>query len=344
MVQSFLPKTNKKAFIIAEAGINHNGSLDSCIKMIESAADSGADAVKFQNFKTEDFIFDRSLKYTYISQGSKVEESMWDLCKRCEMKREWLPALKKICDDLNIAFLSTPTSESGVEDLVNIGVAMLKNGSDYLTHLSLLKYMGSTNLPVILSTGMANKIEIEEAISAINSGGESPITLLHCTSSYPTEIPDTNLYRMIALKETFALPVGFSDHTIGSLAAVQAVTLGASIIEKHFTLDHSFPGPDHWFSLTPSEFKQYVSDVRDAEGRLGYKDIVPSKCEKVNCQDLRLGLIASRDIKQGEVIKLDDLVIAKPGAGLPPKELDNLIGKKVTRIIKKGSSVKWDHF
>ena len=339
-----LEKDSSGIFIIAEVGLNHNGDFGLAVKSIEAAAEAGADAVKFQNYRTEDFLFDRSLTYTYLSKGEEITESMWDICKRCEMKREWLPELKKVCDDLGITLLSTPTSESGVDDLVEIGVEMLKNGSDYLTHLPILKYMGSTSLPVIISTGMADSSDVQDAVDAVRSGGTSPIVLLHCTSSYPTKAVDVNLNRMVALRETFSLPIGFSDHTIGSSAAVQAVSLGACIIEKHFTLDHNLPGPDHWFSMTPYEFKQYVSDIREAEQRMGKRCIEPAEIEKTNRKEYRLSLIVSKDLLAGHTLKAGDFVIAKPGLGLPPKEAEKVIGRRLIQDVCKGTPLQWSHF
>lgn len=340
---NFLEKDNASVFIIAEAGINHNGDFDIAIKMVKEAAKAGADAIKFQNFKTEDFIFDRSLKYTYLSQGKKVTEPMYDLCKRCEMKKEWLVTLKGLCDDLDIVFLSTPTSESGIKELVDIGVTVLKNGSDYLSHLLLLKYMGTTGLPVIISTGMAYELEIREAIDAVRLGGNSPIILLHCTSSYPTEPSDVNLKRMIALRETFNLPVGFSDHTIGHAAAIQAVALGACVIEKHFTLDHNLHGPDHWFSLTSAELSEYIRGIREAEKRMGDKNIKPSDVEKKNREEFRLSIVAAQDIVRGQILKRQDITFAKPGFGLSPKETEKIIGKMATRDIKRSMPFKWEY-
>lgn len=339
-----LEKDSSGIFIIAEVGLNHNGDFALAVKSIEAAAEAGADAVKFQNYRTEDFLFDRSLTYTYLSKGKEVTESMWDICKRCEMKIEWLPKLKKLCDGLGVTFLSTPTSESGVKDLVDIGVPMLKNGSDYLTHLQLLRYMGTTGKTVIISTGMADRTDVQEAIDAVRSEGTSPIILMHCTSSYPTGPEDVNLNRMAALHETFSLPVGFSDHTIGSSAAIQAVTLGACIIEKHFTLDHNLPGPDHWFSMTPYEFKQYVSDIREAEQRMGKRCIEPAEIEKTNRKDYRLSLIVSKDLLAGHTLKAGDFVIAKPGLGLPPKEAEKVIGRRLIQDVCKGTLLQWSHF
>lgn len=343
-IENIFSENNRHAFIITEVGLNHNGDFGLAVKLVEAAAKAGTDAVKFQNFKTEDFIFDRTLTYTYQSQGKEVTESMWDLCKRYEMKRDWLPNLKKLCDDLGIFLISTPTSEAGVNDLVKIGVKMLKNGSDFLNHLPLLRHMGTTGLTVIISTGMADKSDVKEAIDAVRSGGPSRVVLLHCTSSYPTKNADVNLSRMITLRDTFNVPVGFSDHTLGPAAAIQAVTLGACILEKHFTLDHNLPGPDHWFSIEPDGLKQYILEVRDAEQRIGSKNIEPSESEKLSRNEFRLSILASRDLFVGQLLKEGDFVIAKPGTGSAPKESERITGKKLAKDVKKGTPLLWGHF
>ncbi|HDH00795.1 MAG TPA: NAD-dependent epimerase/dehydratase family protein, partial [Nitrospirae bacterium] len=301
---------------------------------------AGADAVKFQNYRTEDFIFDKSLTYTYYNGGKQITESMYDMCKRCEVETHWLPELKKACDDLGIAFISTPTSEPGVNDLVALGVPFLKNGSDYLLHLPLLKHMGSTGIPVIISTGMGNESEIRDAVEAVHSGGGSPVILMHCTSSYPTETSEVNLNKIPALREVFGLPVGFSDHTIGSAAAIQAVTLGVSIFEKHFTLDHNLPGPDHEFSITPSELKEYVEDIHNAKKRMGQKSIEPALIEQTTRDELRLSIVIGSDLSAGHILEDQDFVFSKPGTGLPPKEAENIIGKKLVQDVAKGTPLR----
>ena len=332
----------KKPYIIAEAGINHNGDLNLAIDLVKAAAKSGASAIKFQNYLTEDFIFDKSLQFTYQSQGNEVTESMFDLCKRCEMNPKWIPELKRLSDDLGIDFLSTPTNIDGINDLMDVGVKMLKNGSDFLNHLPLLSQMSSTGLPIIMSTGMANKSEIRDAVQAVKTSGSSPIILLHCTSLYPTQIEDVNLNRMVTLKNTFDVPVGFSDHTRGSRAAIQALSLGACLFEKHFTLDHNSIGPDHWFSLDPDGLKKYVNDILDANTRLGSDKIEPSKGEANSCYEFRLSIRAKHDLKKGSMLSDDDLVFAKPYDGLAPKELPRIIGQILIKDIRRGDSIKWD--
>lgn len=344
MKKSDLATCNEQALIIAEVGLNHNGNLSLAMESVKSAAKAGADVVKFQNFKTEDFISDKSLTYTYFSEGREITESLWDICKRCELKREWLPQLKSMCDDSGVTFLSTPTSESGVKDLIDLGVEIIKNGSDYLTHLPLLKYMGATGKVVIISTGMADESDVRDAVEAVRLAGNSPIVLMHCTSSYPTKVADVNLNRMVALRERFSLPVGFSDHTKGSAAAIQAVALGACMLEKHFTLDNNLPGPDHWFSASPSDLEQYISDVRAAEIRMGTKKIEPTDTEKINRKEFRLSLIASRNLAAGEKLCARDFVISKPGSGLAPKEAEKVVGRGIARDIIKGTPLQWEHF
>ncbi len=331
------------AYIIAEIGINHNGDYNLAEKMVVEAAKNGVNAVKFQNFRTEDFIFDNTLYFTYQSQGKKISESMWDLFKRAEMKEGWVPKLKNLCDRLKVDFLSTPTNVSGIQELVNVGVKMLKNGSDYLTHVSLLEEMGKTGLPIIVSTGMANVSEIRDGIEAIHKGGKSDIVLLHCTSVYPTPPGEVNLMRMVSLRETFQTPVGFSDHTLGFVSAVQAVTLGACVIEKHFTLDHNLSGPDHWFSLDPKELEEFVTNIRRAEQNMGNPAIEPANLERDSCRNFKLSIRVKRDMKVGDIIKLNDLTIAKPGDGLPPKEINNLVSRRLSRNILKGTALTLDY-
>jgi len=331
-------------FIIAEIGLNHNGNYDLARKSIEVAASCGVDAVKFQNFKTEDFLSDRKITYTYKNNGKDITEPLFDICKRAEFKRDWISPLKALCDKLGIEFISTPTSEEGVMDLVNNGVKILKNGSDYLTHIPLLKFMGQTGLTVIVSTGMAYAEDIDDAVSAVTSTGNNQLIVMHCVSNYPTEDKDVNLMRMVALKERFGLPVGFSDHTLGWQAAVQSVTLGASVIEKHFTLDKNMPGPDHWFSANPEEMKTLVSEVRQAEMRLGNPEIAPAFSEMALRDEYRLGIVAVRDLKKGQILSKQDVAFRKPCSGLLPKKIDVYLGQPIKVDIGCGEPIKAKYF
>ena len=331
------------AFIIAEVGLNHNGSYELAEKSVRAAAAAGADSVKFQNFLTEDFLTDKSIMYTYNNKGKEITEPLWTICKRSEFKREWIAPLMKLCDDLGGGFMSTPTSEQGVDDLINNYVEILKNGSDYITHLPLLRYMGSTGAFVMLSTGMATREDIDSAIDAVKVDGKSPVALLHCVSNYPVKAKDVNLSKMLTLKEEYNVPVGFSDHTEGWVAAVQAVTMGACIIEKHFTLDRDLPGPDHWFSSTPEELKVLVDEVRLAEKRMGRAELVPSESEMKHRDEYRVGLVAKSDIRKGDKLTEDSIAIRKPALGLLPKDLKLYIGKTFKADIKTGEPIQAGH-
>ena len=327
----------KRTFIIAEIGLNHNGIYRLAKESIIVAAKAGADAVKFQNFKTEDFLKDRNILHTYKDQGKKVTEPLFDICKRSEFKKEWIPKLMKLCKKLGITFLSTPTSESGVDDLISNGVKCIKNGSDYLTHIPLLKYMASKGVTIIISTGMAYQDEIDDAVNAILSinPDRSKLIILHCTSNYPTNSKNVNLNKINALKKRYNVVVGFSDHTEGWIGAVQAVTLGARVVEKHFTLDKNLPGPDHWFSSDFDEFKELVNQIRIAEKRMGNIKLKPAVSEIKVRKMWQLGLVWNKDMSKGSKIKTKDIVIRKPATGLKPKNLASIIGKKVVRNCKK---------
>lgn len=335
--------TGQPCFLVAEIGINHNGDFELATTMIEAAAKAGADGVKFQNYRTEDFLADRTLTYTYKSQGREVTESQWDMFKRCEPKADWLERLKKFCDDRGIIFFSTPTSEEGVRELVEIGVPLLKNGSDYLTHLPLLEYMGKTGVPIIVSTGMADQQDIDDAVGAVRKGS-SPLILLHCTSAYPTPHQDVNLRRMTSLRERYAVPVGFSDHTEGWYAAVQAVTLGACLVEKHFTLDHNLPGPDQYFSSTPDEFSSLVLQVRNGEQRLGCAEIIPADVEKKGRLEYRVSAVASEDLSKGAVVTANQIRFQRPGMGILARDLGRYLGRPLLHPVSKGTHLQPSDF
>ena len=324
-------------FLVAEIGINHNGDLGLARRLCEEAAKAGADGVKFQNYRTEDFLSDRSLTYTYRSQGELVTESQWEMFKRCEAGPGWLVELKHHCDRLGIAFFSTPTSAEGVGELVDAGAPLIKNGSDYLTHVPLLEDMGRTGVPVIVSTGMADLEDVDQAVAAVRRGGRSALMLLHCTSAYPTPLEAVNLRRMLSLRQRYGVPVGFSDHTEGWEAAAQAVTLGASLIEKHFTLSHDLPGPDHWFSSTPEEFGELVRRVREAEQRMGSAIIAPAAQEQAARREYRLSTVAVDDLPAGSLLSPGMVAFRRPGGGILPRDLPEFLGRRLARAVPKGT-------
>lgn len=328
--------TGQPCFIAAEIGINHNGDMELAKKMIDAAADAGADSVKFQNYKTEDFLSDRTLMYTYKSQGRTVTEPQFDMFKRCELSIEQIEELRLHCEERGVVFFSTPTGLDGINDLVKAGAPLLKNGSDYLTHLPLIKYMAASGLPTILSTGMANLGEIEDAVTAFKEAGGDELLLLHCTSSYPTPADQVNLRKIQTLRTMFECPIGFSDHSWGITAALGAVALGACFVEKHFTLSKDLPGPDHAFSSDPHEFLELVKGIRELEENLGVETIGPTESEVVNRLDFRLSCVATEDLPVNHLLSETDISFRRPGTGFPPKEIGTLIGLRTSSPIAKG--------
>jgi N,N'-diacetyllegionaminate synthase len=329
--------SEQPCFIAAEIGINHNGDMLLAKRMIDAAVDAGADAVKFQNYRTEDFLSDRALTYTYESQGKQVTEPQFDMFKRCELSVPQLKELLQHCESRGVVFFSTPTGEDGIRDLMEAGAPLLKNGSDYLTHLPLIRSMARTGLPTILSTGMATLEEIADAVTAFREAGGTELLILHCTSSYPTPATEVNLRKITTLATTFGCPVGFSDHSWGATAALGAVVLGACFIEKHFTLDKNLPGPDHRFSSDPKEFRELVVLVRELEQNLGDARIGPAPSEIGNRRDFRLSCVASRDLSAGHVIGSSDIAFSRPGDGLSPINEKLLVGRRIRLALARGS-------
>lgn len=322
--------------VVAEVGINHNGSMDVAHRCIDAAAEAGADAVKFQNYRTEDFLSDRTLTYEYVSQGKKIVEPQYDMFKRCELDRAQLRALREHCDQRQVLFCSTPTSEDGIQDLVETGVQVLKNGSDYLLHLPLIRCMARTGLPTILSTGMADEVDIQDAVTAFRQAGGKDLILLHCTSAYPTPAEDVHLRKIETLKRTFQCPVGLSDHTDGNVAAIGSVALGACMIEKHFTLDKNLPGPDHRFSADPGEFRVLVESVRTMEKSLGSSELMPAQSEMKGRREFRLSCVSAQALTAGHSLTAGDIAFRRPGSGLPPKEVGRLIARELVRDVPRG--------
>ena len=327
------------AFLVAEIGINHNGDMEFACAMIDAVAEAGADSVKFQNYRTEDFIPDRSLTYEYISQGKAVVESQYDMFKRCELSRDDLVLLSEHCARRGVIFHSTPTGPDGIADLLAAGAPVLKNGSDYLTHLPMIRAMGETGLPTVLSTGMATLSEIDEAVRTFRATGNDGLILLHCTSSYPTPEQDVNLRRIPTLAAAFGCTVGFSDHTWGILGAVGAVIMGACWVEKHFTLDKTLPGPDQRFSSDPAEFKSLVEAVRSIEAMQGQPAIRPTASETRGRRDFRLSCVAADALPSGHALTEADIAFRRPGSGVPPAQAYLLLGRRLNHALARGAVI-----
>jgi N-acetylneuraminate synthase/N,N'-diacetyllegionaminate synthase len=330
--------SGEPAFIIAEAGANHNRDFDMAKKLIDVAADSKADAVKFQTYSAETLYSKKTPEFSYM-KGQNV----YDLIKSIELPREWQQELAEYADQSGIMFLSTPFDYAAVDELDEIGVPAFKFASFEIVDPELLKYAASKQKPMIISTGMANLGEIEDAISAIRSAGNDDIVLLHCNSLYPTPPEVVNLRAMGTMREAFKLPVGFSDHTLGIHISLAAVAMGACVIEKHFTLDRNLPGPDHSFAIEPDELKEMVRCVREIEEAKGSGIKEKSKLEgKEQYLKARRSIHAKVDIPKGTKITKDMLVVKRPGCGIKPKFMDVVVGRTARMDIKEEEWIAWE--
>ena len=331
-------------FIIAEAGVNHNGDIELAKKLIEKAKESGADAVKFQTFKTENIIIRDAPKSTYHIETTGDKESWFALLKTQELDRSAHEILIKHCEEIGIIFLSTPYDEESANLLEELDVPAFKVASTDSNNIPFLKHLARKKRPIILSTGMCTLDEVRESVDAIVGEGCNDLILLHCTANYPADLKDTNLRAMLTLKKEFDLLVGYSDHTIGHINPIAATALGAVVYEKHFTLDKNLPGPDHRSSLNPNEFKQLVKDIRDTELAMGSSKKEPAESEKENRQKLRKSIVAKMGIPAGVYITSEMLAIKRPGTGLAPKLFDYVVGKKAKTLIKKDTLLKNEDF
>lgn len=323
-------------YVLAEIGINHNGDMELAARTVAAAARAGADGVKFQNFRTEDFITDRSLTYEYVSNGARTVEPQYDMFKRVELTPEQLMWLGQECRRTGIDFISTPTSEQGVDDLLRAGAAAVKNGSDYLGHLPLIRRMAASGLPTIISTGMSTLTDVEEALTAYHDAGGRDRILLHCVSVYPCPADQLNLARIRTLASAFGGLIGYSDHSMGTTAAAIAVSLGACMVEKHFTLDRNLPGPDHAMSSDPKELADLVRAVREAEVAMGTSVLGVAGAESASRDNYRLSCVAARDLAAGHVVAEGDIAFRRPGRGFRPALIDLLIGRRLAHAAPRG--------
>lgn len=322
-----------KTLIIAEAGVNHNGSLELAKKLVASAAAAGADLVKFQSFIAEKIISQDAPKAAYQKNTTGTNESQYEMVRKLELSRIDHEALIEECRHHGIGFFSTAFDTESFDMLVELGIEKIKIPSGELTNLPLLRYVTRLGRPVILSTGMANLGDIEAALEVIEQSGTPRhlVTVLHCTTEYPTPMEDVNLRAMANLKTTFDVEVGYSDHTPGIEVSIAAVALGATVIEKHFTLDRNLPGPDHQASLEPHELKAMVSAIRNIERALGDGIKRPSASELKNKPIARKSLVAGRPIRAGEAFSADNLCAKRPGTGISPMRWDEVIGRQAPR-------------
>ena len=322
-----------KVFIIAEAGINHNGSIELAKKLIDVAAESGADAVKFQTFVTDNLVNKSAQKADYQKQNTSKDESQYEMLKRLELDKKAHEAIISYCMQKKIMFLSTPFDHESIDLLNGFEMPIFKIPSGEITNLPYLRHIGRLAKEVIISTGMANLNEVQNALEVLIKAGTSKekITVLHATTEYPCPVGEVNLRAMQTIKATFDVKVGYSDHTQGIEVPIAAVAMGACVIEKHFTLDRAMEGPDHKASLEPDELKAMVQAIRHIELALGDGIKRPTESEQKNISVARKSILASRPIEIGETFSDNNLIVKRPGNGISPMRWDEVVGHKATR-------------
>ena len=326
-------------FIIAEAGVNHNGDIAMAHQLVDAAIEAKADAVKFQTFRAEQLATPEAPKAEYQKQTTGVVESQLEMLRRLELSAEAHRELMAHCREQGILFLSSPFDEESADLLEGMDVAAFKVPSGEITNLSLLTHIARKGKPMIVSTGMAFMGEVEAAVGAIEEAGNQELILLHCVSNYPADPADVNLRAMASMAGAFEVPVGFSDHTIGIEIPASAVALGACVIEKHLTLDRNLPGPDHPASLEPAAFGSMVRAIRNVEAALGHGRKVPAPSEANTAEVARKSLFAAKDIPAGTKLTDDLIAIKRPGTGLPPAMRQQLVGRTVREFIPVGTTI-----
>lgn len=328
-------------YIIAEAGVNHNGSIKLAKKLIDMAKQCGADAVKFQTFQAEESTGAKADKAEYQKKNDETIESQFSMIKKLELPFKDFTILKQYCEELEIDFISTPDGEQSLKCLIDLNVSKIKIGSTEVTNSPFLKKIAESKKKVILSTGMSTLGEVEKAVDILQENGADAVELMHCTTDYPTNVEDVNMKAMLTLKNAFQLPVGYSDHTLGFEAAVAAVTMGAVTIEKHITLDREMKGPDHKASMPPAEFAEYVEHIRNTEKLLGNGRKKPTAKERTIMKQVRRSILSTRDLKIGTILSEEDLCLKRPGTGIAPEFLPLLMGRELKRDIEKEEPIMW---
>lgn len=335
-----------KVFIIAEAGVNHNGDLEKAFQLIDIAADAGADCVKFQTFKAEKLVSIAAKKAEYQQSNLPSEDnSQLAMLKKLELSEPWHHQLKSHADSKGILFASTGFDEDSVAFLDQMGQPFFKIPSGEITNKPLIEFIAKRGKEIILSTGMATMEEIEAVVHLLEKQevDKKHITVLHCNTEYPTPMKDVNLLAMLAIQDNLGVKIGYSDHTLGIEVPIAAVALGAKVIEKHFTLDRSLPGPDHAASLEPSELKAMVAAIRNIELAIsgsGFKE--PSPSELKNMVVARKSIHYAKELAENHIISINDLVMKRPGDGVSPMLLDDIIGKRISRLVKEGDQFSWE--
>lgn len=331
-------------FIIAEAGVNHNGSVDTGTALIDAAAAAGADAVKFQTFTAATLVTQRAERAAYQQRNMGGDEGQYAMLKRLELSHAEFAALNAHADRCGITFLSTPFDDASARFLVEeLGMTPIKIPSGEVNNLPFLRYLASFRRPVILSTGMSDIDEVDQALVALREDDAAlPVTLLHCTTNYPCPFDEVNLRAMATLRHRFGCPVGYSDHTMGIEVPIAAAAMGATVIEKHFTLDRAAPGPDHRCSLEPDELRRMVAAIRHIETALGDGTKRPTAAETAIRSLVRRSLVARRDLPAGAMLTRADLQSKRPAGGIPPAAIDQIVGRMLCRGVRADAPLMWE--
>lgn len=333
---------DQPCFIIAEAGVNHNGDINLAKQLINAAVEAGADAVKFQTFHADNVVTRDAEKAEYQKSTTSSDESQYDMIKKLELPDAAFRELSDYARDKGIIFLSTPFDEESVDLLDDIGVPAFKIPSGEITNFPLLKKIADKGRPVILSTGMATLGEVEEALLYLKEMGSKDVILLHCTTSYPAPFDSVNLRAMNTLRCAFKVPVGYSDHTEGITIPIAAVAMGARVIEKHFTIDRTLSGPDHQASIEPHELKAMVKGIRGVERALGDGTKIPSPEEEVIKKIARKSIVVKQPIQSGKILTYNDITLKRSRTGLQPKYLEQIIGMKINKNMQIDQPVNWE--
>jgi N-acetylneuraminate synthase len=332
----------RPCFVVAEAGVNHNGSLDLAKRLVDAAREAGADAVKFQTWVTEKLVVPDALMADYQKENVGTDQSQFDMLKELELSYEEFRELKAYADNQGILFFSTPDEEDSADFLDGLGVPLFKIGSGEVTNLPYLRHVARKRKPIILSTGMSTLGEVEAAVRAVIETGNRQLVLLHCVSDYPADPMDCNLRAMDTLRSAFDLPVGFSDHTLGIEVPIAAVARGACVLEKHFTLDKTLHGPDHKMSLDAKEFADMVRAFRVVEGAIGTGRKWPAPVEVEMKRVVQKAIVAAHDIPPEKTVEEADLMLRRTSGGLPPHYLEVIIGRRARQLIRANQTITID--
>ena len=330
-------------FVIAEAGVNHNGDLARAIALIDAAAEAGASAVKFQTFKAKRLVTLHAPKAAYQLRNEQVQESQLEMLQRLELTEDDHRKLFTHCRKRGVLFMSTPFEEQSADLLYELGVSVFKVPSGEMTNLPFLEHLARLGKPLVVSTGMCSLGEVEAAVETIERAGNDQIILLHCVSNYPADPADVNLRAMDTMRVAFGYPVGYSDHTLGISVGMASVAMGATVVEKHFTLDRNLPGPDHRASLEPGELKELIAGIRTIEIAMGTGRKSPVESERDTALVARKSLVAAEDIPVGTILTNELIAIKRPGTGLPPIMRLHLINRTTTCDIPAGSLIRLEN-